>query len=95
MSGEEIFQKFKEAFPGFPHQSLERFIGYCELHSQTQLALFHVKDRVLLSFLTGEKSMDEFPVLKKMIEEKQYAEEYKSYPYSLIKKDLDRIAEIA
>jgi hypothetical protein len=54
-----------------------------------------VKDRVLLSFLTGEKSMDEFPVLKKMIEEKQYAEEYKSYPYSLIKKDLDRIAEIA
>jgi hypothetical protein len=34
MSGEEIFQKFKEAFPGFPHQSLERFIGYCELHSQ-------------------------------------------------------------
>jgi hypothetical protein len=95
MSGEEIFQKFKEAFPGFPHQSLERFIGYCELHSQTQLALFHVKNRMLLSFLTGEKSIDEFPVLKKMIEEKQYAEEYKSYPYSLIKKDLDRIAEIA
>lgn len=37
------------------HMTDKAFIGYCECHSQTERALFHVKDLHRILFLAGER----------------------------------------
>ncbi len=68
---DEIFTEFKEVFTELPFENIERFIGYCETHSQTERALFHISQVLLLNVLNG-KEEETILELKKKVDAGHY-----------------------
>ncbi len=69
----ELFNEFKKVFTNVPFENIDQLIGYCEIHSRTERALFHISQVLLLNILNGDKK-ESILELKKKVDAGAYAE---------------------